>query len=81
MFLAVPLLTHETQVRLTTAQGVTLKRILLPAAGAIIATGLLAAGLAGAAQATPTQASDPLAAKPADAASVANFWYAANGAP
>ncbi|MCG5214263.1 hypothetical protein [Streptosporangium sp. KLBMP 9127] len=57
-----------------------MKRILLPATGAIIATGLLAAGLAGAAQAAPTQATDPLAAKPADAASVANFWYAANGA-
>jgi hypothetical protein len=66
--------------RSTTAQGVTLKRILLPAGGAVLATGLLAAGLAGTAQAAPVWGSDPLASKPQDAYSVAQFWLDANGA-
>jgi hypothetical protein len=55
-----------------------LKRILLPAGGAVLATGLLAAGLAGSAQATPTVASDPMAGKPADAVSIAKWWLANN---
>jgi hypothetical protein len=60
--------------RSTTDQGVTLKRILLPAGGAILATGLLAAGLAGTAQATSDVASDPLAKTAAQAAETLDFW-------
>ncbi|MCG5214262.1 trypsin-like serine peptidase, partial [Streptosporangium soli] len=56
-----------------------MKRILLPASGAIIATGLLAAGLAGTAQAAPKLASDALATAPAAAAKVASFWLDSNG--
>lgn len=57
-----------------------MKRILIPASGALAATGLLAAGLVGTAQAAPTYAVDPLASKPQDAYSVAKFWLDANGA-
>ncbi|MEU7748828.1 hypothetical protein [Nonomuraea sp. NPDC049158] len=51
-----------------------MKRILLPAGGAILATGLLAAGLAGTAQATSDVASDPLAKTAAQAAETLDFW-------
>ncbi|GAA2215898.1 hypothetical protein GCM10009850_113660 [Nonomuraea monospora] len=54
-----------------------MKRILLPAGGAILATGLLAAGLAGTAQADDTVASDVLAAE-AKAIETLNFWSASN---
>jgi hypothetical protein len=60
--------------------GVTLKRILLPAGGAILATGLLAAGLSGTAQADGDIAHDPMARNNSDAVSVASFWLASNGA-
>src|SRR5690606_39736681 len=67
--------------RSTTAQGVTLKRILLPAGGAILATGLLAAGLAGTAQATNKKvADDALAASQAKASEVIDFWTKSNNA-
>ena len=64
----------------TTAQGVTLKRILLPAGGAILATGLLAAGLAGTAQASDDVASDALAKTQAQAEETLNFWTKSNNA-
>ncbi|MEU6717622.1 hypothetical protein ABZ897_39670 [Nonomuraea sp. NPDC046802] len=51
-----------------------MKRILLPAGGAVLATGLLAAGLAGTAQADNTVSSDPLAATAAKAAETLDFW-------
>ncbi|MEV7908223.1 trypsin-like serine peptidase, partial [Streptomyces anulatus] len=57
-----------------------MKRILLPAGGAILASGLLAAGLAGTAQATPDWATDPLATNNAEAKSVASYWSASNNA-
>ncbi|WP_219463424.1 trypsin-like serine peptidase [Nonomuraea rhizosphaerae] len=57
-----------------------MKRILIPAGGAILATGLLAAGLAGTAQATSDVASDPMAKSAADAKAIADFWAATNGA-
>ncbi|SDQ40859.1 trypsin-like serine peptidase [Thermostaphylospora chromogena] len=57
-----------------------MKRILIPASGAALATGLLAAGLAGTAEAAPKWASDNLAATPAEAYSVAEFWLKANAA-
>ncbi|MGI5287194.1 hypothetical protein ACQEVF_28195 [Nonomuraea polychroma] len=57
-----------------------MKRILLPAGGAILATGLLAAGLASTAQADPTVASDPLAASAAKAAETVEFWTKSNNA-
>ncbi|GLW06283.1 hypothetical protein Misp01_14130 [Microtetraspora sp. NBRC 13810] len=57
-----------------------MKRILLPASGAVLATGLLAAGLAGTAQAADDIATDPLASSSAPAYSVAKFWLDANGA-
>ncbi|MDF5756477.1 hypothetical protein [Spongiactinospora sp. TRM90649] len=58
-----------------------MKRILLPAGGALVATGLLAAGLASAttANAAPKKASDAMAS-PTQAYSVAQFWLDANGA-
>ncbi|MFI0419537.1 trypsin-like serine peptidase [Spongiactinospora sp. 9N601] len=58
-----------------------MKRILLPAGGAILATGLLAAGLASAstANAAPKKASDNMASA-TQAYSVAKFWLDANGA-
>src|SRR4051812_40327104 len=62
--------------RSTTAQGVgvTVKRILLPAGGAILATGLLAAGLVGSAQAAGDVATDPLAKTEAQAAETLDYW-------
>ncbi|MFG1944942.1 trypsin-like serine peptidase [Nonomuraea sp. NPDC048826] len=57
-----------------------MKRILLPAGGAILATGLLAAGLAGTAQADDKVASDALAASQAKAAEVLDFWTKSNNA-
>ncbi|MFI6788407.1 trypsin-like serine peptidase [Nonomuraea sp. NPDC050383] len=57
-----------------------MKRILLPAGGAILATGLLAAGLAGTAQAQGDVASDALAKTEAQAAEVLNFWTKSNNA-
>ncbi|NUW35104.1 hypothetical protein HTZ77_27275 [Nonomuraea sp. SMC257] len=57
-----------------------MKRILLPAGGALLATGLLAAGLAGTAQAQGDVASDDLAKTEAQAAEVANFWLKSNHA-
>jgi hypothetical protein len=66
--------------RSTTAQGVTLKRILLPAGGAILATGLLAAGLAVTAQADDTVATDALAANAAKAAETLDFWTKSSNA-
>ncbi|MFI7538857.1 trypsin-like serine peptidase [Streptosporangium sp. NPDC049376] len=57
-----------------------MKRILLPAGGAVLASGLLAAGLAGTAQAAPDWATDPLAANNADAISVVDYWSASNNA-
>ncbi|MEU8250523.1 hypothetical protein [Nonomuraea sp. NPDC048916] len=57
-----------------------MKRILIPAGGAILATGLLAAGLAGAATAASDVASDPMAKSAADAKAIAQFWADSNGA-
>ncbi|WP_327089684.1 hypothetical protein OIE66_03415 [Nonomuraea sp. NBC_01738] len=57
-----------------------MKRFLLPAGGALLATGLLAAGLAGTAQAADDIATDPMANNTREAASVASFWAASNGA-
>ncbi|GAA3712751.1 hypothetical protein GCM10022224_092920 [Nonomuraea antimicrobica] len=57
-----------------------MKRILLPAGGAILATGLLAAGLAGTAQADDTVASDALAANAAKAAQILDFWTQSDNA-
>ncbi|GAA3566046.1 hypothetical protein GCM10022419_053420 [Nonomuraea rosea] len=57
-----------------------MKRILIPAGGAILATGLLAAGLAGAAQADDTTASDPMATSAANAKAIAEFWADNNSA-
>ncbi|NRQ37471.1 hypothetical protein HII36_37400 [Nonomuraea sp. NN258] len=57
-----------------------MKRILLPVGGAVLATGLLATGLTGAAAADGDVATDPMARSTANAASVASFWIASNGA-
>ncbi|GHE46282.1 hypothetical protein GCM10017673_55280 [Streptosporangium violaceochromogenes] len=57
-----------------------MKRILIPAGGAVVATGLLAAGLAGTAQASPDWATDPMAKNNAEATSVAQYWTASNNA-
>ncbi|MEU7896222.1 hypothetical protein AB0B45_25625 [Nonomuraea sp. NPDC049152] len=57
-----------------------MKRILLPAGGAVLATGLLAAGLAGTAHAAPDVASDPMAKNAAVAKAVAQYWAESNGA-
>ncbi|MGW6496134.1 trypsin-like serine peptidase [Nonomuraea angiospora] len=57
-----------------------MKRILIPAGGAIVATGLLAAGLAGTAQAANDVASDPMATSAANAKAIAEFWADNNGA-
>ncbi|WP_327089682.1 hypothetical protein OIE66_03405 [Nonomuraea sp. NBC_01738] len=51
-----------------------MKRILLPAGGAILATGLLAAGLAGTAQADPDVDAAALAASEQKAAEILDFW-------
>ncbi|MEV4221240.1 hypothetical protein [Nonomuraea sp. NPDC049725] len=56
-----------------------MKRILLPAGGAVLATGLLAAGLAGSATAAaPDWAYDTMAKDAPAAIEVAQFWLAAN---
>ncbi|WP_433515832.1 trypsin-like serine peptidase [Nonomuraea sp. CA-143628] len=57
-----------------------MKRILIPAGGAILATGLLAAGLAGTATAASDVASDPMAKSAADAKAIAEFWAGTNNA-
>ncbi|MFI7443761.1 trypsin-like serine peptidase [Nonomuraea indica] len=57
-----------------------MKRILIPAGGALLATGLLAAGLAGTATAASDVASDPMAKSAADAKAIAQFWAESNGA-
>ncbi|GAB2448860.1 hypothetical protein GCM10027187_15160 [Streptosporangium sandarakinum] len=56
-----------------------MKRILLPAGGVVLASGLLAAGLAGTANAAPDWASDTMAKDAPSAQEVANFWLAKNG--
>ncbi|MEV4184364.1 hypothetical protein AB0J28_23355 [Streptosporangium canum] len=55
-----------------------MKRILLPAGGAILATGMLAAGLAGTANANPDWAFDTMAKDAPAAVDVANFWLEVN---
>ncbi|GAA0920728.1 hypothetical protein [Nonomuraea longicatena] len=57
-----------------------MKRILIPAGGAILATGLLAAGLAGTASAASDVTSDPMAKSAATAKAIAEFWADNNGA-
>jgi len=57
-----------------------LKRILLPAGGAILATGLLAAGLATTAQADDTIANADLAKTQAQAEETVEFWTKSNNA-
>ncbi|NRQ37472.1 hypothetical protein HII36_37410 [Nonomuraea sp. NN258] len=57
-----------------------MKRILIPAGGALLATGLLAAGLAGNAMADSDVASDPMATSAANAKAIAQFWAENNGA-
>ncbi|MFG2076034.1 hypothetical protein SAMN05421874_13238 [Nonomuraea maritima] len=58
-----------------------MQRILLPAGGALLVTGLIASGLSGtAAQAAARVAHDPMARSNAEAVSVASFWLASNGA-
>jgi len=56
-----------------------LKRILIPAGGAIVAAGMLAAGLAGTASASSTYTSVEMA-KAADAKAIVDFWSDTNGA-
>jgi hypothetical protein len=51
-----------------------LKRILLPAGGAVLATGLLAAGLAGTASATPAPTDEYLAKSAQQVADIIDFW-------
>ncbi|MER6507073.1 hypothetical protein ABT158_09685 [Nonomuraea sp. NPDC001636] len=57
-----------------------MKRILIPAGGAILATGLLAAGLAGTASADSDISTDAMAASAANAKAIASFWAENNGA-
>ncbi|MFI7466520.1 trypsin-like serine peptidase [Nonomuraea sp. NPDC049646] len=57
-----------------------MKRILIPAGGAILATGLLAAGLAGTASADSDISTDAMAASAANAKAIAQFWAENNGA-
>ncbi|TDC09244.1 hypothetical protein E1267_08025 [Nonomuraea longispora] len=58
-----------------------MKRILIPAGGVVLATGMLAAGLAGTAQAADkTVASDALAANAQKAAETLEFWTKSNNA-
>ncbi|MEV3979802.1 hypothetical protein [Nonomuraea sp. NPDC049758] len=57
-----------------------MKRILLPAGGALLATGLLAAGLAGAAQADPDVDNAALAASEQKAAEILDFWTKSDNA-
>ncbi|MFC4061402.1 hypothetical protein ACFOWE_24135 [Planomonospora corallina] len=56
-----------------------MKRILIPAGGAVLATGLLAAGLAGTAQANPDWASDTMVKDAPAAVEVAKWWQQKNG--
>ncbi|MFC5832909.1 trypsin-like serine peptidase [Nonomuraea insulae] len=56
-----------------------MKRILIPAGGAILATGLLAAGLASTASAASDVAKDDLATSAANANAIAAFWADNNG--
>ncbi|MFI6324152.1 trypsin-like serine peptidase [Nonomuraea sp. NPDC050556] len=56
-----------------------MKRILLPASGAVLATGLLAAGLAGTAQAGTDVATDVLA-REAQVGAILDFWTKSDGA-
>ncbi|MEV4060476.1 trypsin-like serine peptidase [Nonomuraea dietziae] len=55
-----------------------MKRILLPAGGAVLATGLLAAGLAGTASATPAPQDEYLAKSTEIALSTIDFWTKSN---
>ncbi|MEV0756929.1 hypothetical protein [Streptosporangium sp. NPDC050280] len=55
-----------------------MKRILLPAGGAVLATGLLAAGLAGTANAAPDWAYDTMAKDAPSAVEVAKYWLYVN---
>ncbi|MDP4511401.1 trypsin-like serine peptidase [Nonomuraea turcica] len=57
-----------------------MKRILIPAGGALMATGLLAAGLAGTAQADTDIAKDPMATSAANAKAIVDYWAESNGA-
>ncbi|MFI9560516.1 trypsin-like serine peptidase [Nonomuraea endophytica] len=57
-----------------------MKRILIPAGGAVLATGLLAAGLAGTASAANDVDTDPMAKSAATAKAIAAFWADNNGA-
>ncbi|MGW4794826.1 trypsin-like serine peptidase, partial [Nonomuraea sp. NPDC004297] len=57
-----------------------MKRILIPAGGAILATGMLAAGLAGTASADTDIAKDNMATSAANAKAIAQFWADNNGA-
>ncbi|MFD1936189.1 MULTISPECIES: hypothetical protein [Nonomuraea] len=55
-----------------------MKRILLPAGGAVLATGLLAAGLAGTASATPAPQDEYLAKSTEIALNTIDFWTKSN---
>ncbi|SDL90231.1 hypothetical protein SAMN05421874_13239 [Nonomuraea maritima] len=57
-----------------------MKRILIPAGGVVMATGLLAAGLAGTATADTVVAKDTMASSAANAKAIAQFWAENNGA-
>ncbi|MFI6395578.1 trypsin-like serine peptidase [Nonomuraea sp. NPDC050547] len=57
-----------------------MKRILIPAGGAVLATGLLAAGLAGTASAANDVDTDAMAKSAATAKAIAAFWADNNGA-
>ncbi|MEU4723523.1 hypothetical protein AB0G06_28230 [Nonomuraea dietziae] len=57
-----------------------MKRILLPAGGAILATGLLAAGLAGTASATPAPTDEYLAKSAQQVADIIDFWTKSDNA-
>ncbi|MGV9308594.1 hypothetical protein ACWENQ_39015 [Nonomuraea sp. NPDC004354] len=57
-----------------------MKRILLPAGGAILATGLLAAGLAGTASATPVPNDEYLAKSAQQVSDIINFWTKSDNA-
>jgi len=68
------------KMRSTTEQGATpLKRILIPAGGAIVAAGMLAAGLSGTASASSDVTTDAMA-KAADAKAIVDFWSDTNNA-
>ena len=57
-----------------------MKRILIPAGGAILATGMLAAGLVGSAQAATDISRDTLTGSTSAAQSVVDFWTQSNNA-